>query len=64
MVIGDHMVLRRPVLVPSVLTLHAVTVVLREVNGVCDIDSRVQSSPADEYVFLLNNFSHLNVVAL
>ena len=39
-VIGDQMALRRPVFAPSVLTLQAVTVVLREVNSVFNIHSR------------------------
>ena len=33
-------------------------------NSVCNIHSRTQSCPADEYILLLNNFSHLNGVAL
>ena len=57
------MALRNPVFAPSVLTLQAVTVVLSEVNSVCNIHSRVQPYPADECVLLLNNFSHLNEVA-
>ena len=63
MVIDDQMVLRRPV-APSVLTLQAVTVVLSEMNSVCNIHSRVRPYPTNEYVLLLNNFSHLNGVAL
>ena len=42
MVIGDQMVFRRPVLGPSVVTLQAVTVVLWEVNIICNIHCRVQ----------------------
>ena len=64
MVIGNHMVFRSPVFVPSFLTLQAVTVVLWEVNSVCNSHSRLQSCPAEEYVLLLNNFSHLNGIAL
>ena len=41
-----------------------VTVVLLEVNNVYNIHSRVQSCPVFEYVLMLNNFSHLNGVAL
>ena len=64
MVIDDQMTLRRPVFASSVVTLQAATVVLSEVNSVCNIESRVKSCPADEYVALLNNFSHLNRVTL
>lgn len=60
--IGDQMALRRPVRAHSVLTLQAVTVLRLEVNSVCNIHSRVQPCPADEYVLLLNNCSHLNGV--
>ena len=63
-VIGVQMALRRPVFVPSVLTLQAVIVVLWEMNSVCSIHSRVQPCPADEYILLLNNLSHLNRIAL
>ena len=51
--------IRRPVFAPSVLTLQAVTVVLWEVNGACNIHSRIQPCPSDIYVFLSNKFSHL-----
>ena len=60
MVIGDQMALRRPVFGLSVLTLQAVTVVLLVVKSVCNIHTRVQSCPTDEYVLPFNNFSHLN----
>ena len=63
-VIGNQMAFRRPVFAPSILTLQAVTVVYSEVNNVCTIHSSVQPCHSDEYVLLLNNFSHLNVVAL
>ena len=62
-VIGDHVALRRPIFHP-VLTLQAVTVVLWGVKSVCNIHSRVLPCPADEYVLLLNNFSHFNRVVL
>ena len=32
-------------------------------NSVCNIHSRLQPRPVDEYVLMLNNFSHLNEVA-
>ena len=41
------MMLRMPVFAPSVLTLQAVTVVLSEVNSVCNTHCRVQICPAD-----------------
>ena len=63
-VIGDQMVLRRPVFLPSVVTPQAVTVVFREVNSVCNIHSRIQPYLADENIHLLKNFGHLNRVAL
>ena len=53
MVIGGQMASRRPVFVPSVLTLQAVTVVLWEVNSVCNIHSRVWPCPAKKYVLCL-----------
>ena len=59
MVIGDQTTLRRPVFAPSILTLHAVSVVLSEVNSVCNIHSRVQPCSANEYVLLLNNLTTL-----
>ena len=34
--------------------------VLSEVNNVCNIHCMVQHCSSDEYVLLLNNFSHLN----
>ena len=33
-------------------------------NSVCNIHSTVQLCPTDEYVLLLNNFCHLNGVAM
>ena len=63
-VIGDQMALRRIIFVPFFVTLQAITVVLSEVNSVCNIHSSVQPYPSDEYVLLLNNFSYLNRVAL
>ena len=43
------MALRKPVFAPSVFTSQTVTVVLWEENCVCNIHSRVQPCPADEY---------------
>ena len=40
-VIGDQMVLRRPVFAPPDVTLQVVNVVLSEMNSVCNIHSRV-----------------------
>ena len=62
-VIGDQMALRRTVFASSVLSLAAITVVLWELNSLCNIYSRVQPCPADEYILLSNNFSLLNGVA-
>ena len=45
MVIGDQVALRRHNFAPFVSILQAVTVVLSEVNSVCNIHSRVQPSP-------------------
>ena len=58
------MVFRWPIFTLSVLTLQAINVVLWEFNSVCNIHSRVQPCPADGFELLLNNFSHLNGVAL
>ena len=41
-----------------------VTVVLSEVNSVCNNHSRLQPCSSDQYVLLLNNFSYLNGVTL
>ena len=63
-VIGDQLALRRPIFASSVFTLLAETVVIWEVNSVWNIHSRIQPCPADKYILLLNNFSHLNRVTL
>ena len=59
MVIGDQMGVRRPVCALSVLTLWAVTVVFLVMNSVCNIHFRINNA-----MTMLNNFSHLNGVAL
>ena len=39
--IGNQMALRKPVCMPSLLTLQAVTALLLEVRSVCNIHSKV-----------------------
>ena len=63
MVLGDQMAFRRAVFAPSILTLQPVTVVLWEVNSICNIHSTVQPIPA-EYVLLMDNYSHMNGVRI
>ena len=55
MVISDKMAPRKSNCVSSV------SLMLLEVNSVCNIHSRVQPCLTDVYVLMLNNFSHLNM---
>ena len=63
-VTGDQMALRRLVFAPSILIQKAETAVGWEENSVYNIHCRVQPSPTDEYVLLLNNFIRFNGVAI